>query len=139
MSRQRARLGTQTGAIVLVILLALRLALDVLNLACRLAAWLLLRACWALEWAVDRLSIRATLRPSGVIKREIIKSVAAPAYQPVVHARPTLPRPQIAPQPVAQTQSDDVAKLCRLLGRNDPETRRMAEAMLASSTRVRVY
>lgn len=116
MSKRRST--AQTLGIILLAIVAIRLAFDVLNLACRLLAWLLLRACWALEWAVDRLTVRETLRPSGGVHDA------------------ALPVARVAPVTVAPRQPDDVARLCKVLGRNDPETRRLAESMLASSTRV---
>lgn len=146
MTRQRTRSTAQTVGTLLLVVVVLRLGLDPLDLTCKAIAWLLLRVCWALEWAVDQLSTRETVRPSGVVT---MRASLPPSGTTVVRAPIARPNPRLDDYPykgsrsmqlpiAAARSADDVAKLCKVLGRNDPETRRLAEAMLASSTRVQV-
>lgn len=138
MAYRTHRRSPVTLASVLVIILLVRLALNLIDLVLRLAVWLLLRLCWLLEAAIDRLTIRATLRPAAIVQNAPIRPLQPSVVlkAPTVTVRPTVHATHAVALP--QPQADDVALLCKKLGRNDPETRKLAESMLASATRVKV-
>jgi hypothetical protein len=101
---------TRPLAALLLVILAVRLSLAVVDLVLRALCWALLRTCRALEWAIDRLRGDS---PSVSVVR------------PVIHA---------APRPIAAaTASDDVAKFMHVLGTKD---RQFAESLLARGERV---
>lgn len=105
----RSKAAKTVTFVVLAAVLA-RLVLDVVLLVCRTFVWLLLRLCWALEWAIARLTDRPTVRPNDVpVSRVQRVSKLAPP-------------------------SDDITRLMKVLGTRD---RGEAERLMALGTKVK--
>lgn len=106
----------QRFALLLVLVLALRLAFTLIDLVCRAIAFCLLRVCWLLEWCIGRLTLEPAARPTpaaSIQSRRVIDSGRTP---------------------VPPTRDDELARFMAVLGTKD---RGFAQQLLASGTRVR--
>jgi len=127
--RHSAHSTAHPAAALLLPIVLLRLAVDLVLLACRLAVWLLLRLCWLLEAGLDHLGAP---RPKTAIVEIRPKRVRAQSRSRPENASIS-PYRSIEHHDVDPT---DVVKLMKILGRRDAGTRALAERMLRDGTRV---
>lgn len=78
----------------LVPVLLARAVFDLLTLTLRLIVWLLLRACWTLEWAIDRLRTERAATQSETPPRPRYAPVRAPDIDAFMKATGTKDRAQ---------------------------------------------
>lgn len=118
----------QTVTAILLVVLALRLAFSLLDLLLRLAVWILLRACWAVEWAVDRLSTRETLRP-GAITQVAMRPTPVPPSPQAQRVSPINSGRTLAAVPPVRDDSHEVERMARAL--NNGRAPRPADLAMA--------
>jgi hypothetical protein len=136
MSHRRS--PARTFALVLLVVVLIRLALTLVDLIARALVWLLLRACWALEWAVRKLTLESASGPATSVLPPVPQARMAagsgrapvPPAQVGMSSAISIARGQRPVPPV-----DEISKFMRVLGTKD---RAEAERIYALRTKVRV-